>query len=410
MAKEHFIPFRKSDIVAMCLQDSGFEQQQHDDFVHCCSLLQSIFHFEFHQRLEQLKDRYAPVNPDSDTRRIAVASPAPGGSFLTQLESLLEKANYVRLQKVDLEYALAEHTLFKIKLMVDFSDFEEVLMFCRGESQHEEEVSGPLGLGSKRISFTNYDRVVVYIKFKPDFVPRPGLLPDCQPGATLLKLFQNVPRADLEMLFPNTEVRMRTIDRLLLGVPAVVSGTAIISTKLGTTLVLIGSLIGFWLGLHKQAVVLDQTSVLALVAGLGALIAYLWKQISKFRNRKTKFLQILTENLYFKNLDNNAGVLHYLLDTAEEEECKEAILAYYALLRAGEALDTQTIDQWLEHWFKTRWRCQLDFDITDALENLDRLGLLTAQGGGWQVRPPAEAGAILGDRWTAFFKHGERLL
>ena len=61
MAKEHFIPFRKSDIVAMCLRDSDFDAQQQEDFAHCCSLLQSIFHFEFHQSLEQLKDRYAPV-------------------------------------------------------------------------------------------------------------------------------------------------------------------------------------------------------------------------------------------------------------------------------------------------------------------------------------------------------------
>ena len=65
MAKEHFIPFRKSDIVAMCLRDSDFDQQQQEDFAHCCRLLHSIFHFEFHQRLEQLKDRYALVNPDA---------------------------------------------------------------------------------------------------------------------------------------------------------------------------------------------------------------------------------------------------------------------------------------------------------------------------------------------------------
>jgi hypothetical protein len=30
-----------------------------------------------------------------------------------------------------------------------------------------------------------------------------------------------VPRADLEMLFPNARVRMRLIDKLLIGVPAV---------------------------------------------------------------------------------------------------------------------------------------------------------------------------------------------
>ena len=32
-----------------------------------------------------------------------------------------------------------------------------------------------------------------------------------------------------------------------------------------------------------------------------------------------RFLQTLTQNLYFKNLDNNAGVFYRLLDEAEEE-------------------------------------------------------------------------------------------
>jgi hypothetical protein len=40
----------------------------------------------------------------------------------------------------------------------------------------------------------------------------------------------------------------------------------------------------------------------------------------EFRGR----LEALKENLYFRNLDNDAGVFHHLLDAAEEEEVKEA--------------------------------------------------------------------------------------
>jgi hypothetical protein len=68
------------------------------------------------------------------------------------------------------------------------------------------------------------------------------------------------------------------------------------------------------------------------------------------------------------------------------------------------------VDRRLEHWFKAQWRCQLDFYSTDALEKLGRLGLPGAQDGTWQVRAAAEAGTILGDRWSAFFKSGNRLL
>ena len=99
-----------------------------------------------------------------------------------------------------------------------------------------------IGLVSKTIAFTNYERVVVYIRFRDDYQQTKDQLPACRPGSTLLKLFQNVPKADLEMLFPNTPVRMRTVDKLLIGVPAVVSGGIVLTTKLGASLVLLGSL------------------------------------------------------------------------------------------------------------------------------------------------------------------------
>ncbi len=63
MTNAHCIPFRKSDIIAMCLQDSDFDPEHKEAFSDCCKLLQSIIHVEFHRRLERLKDRYAPVNP-----------------------------------------------------------------------------------------------------------------------------------------------------------------------------------------------------------------------------------------------------------------------------------------------------------------------------------------------------------
>ena len=57
-----------------------------------------------------------------------------------------------------------------------------------------------------------------------------------RPGSTIIKLFQNVPRDDLEMVFPNVQVRMRRIDKLLIGVPALISGIVVIVTKLFASL------------------------------------------------------------------------------------------------------------------------------------------------------------------------------
>ena len=155
----------------------------------------------------------------------------------------------------------------------------------------------------------------------------------------IIKLFQDVPRADLEMLFPNARVRMRTIDKLLIGVPAVVSGIIMVVTKLVAALLPVLLLLAFWFGLRREPVELSQGQLVTLGAGLAALGGFLVRQFGKFKNRKIQFMKSLSDNLYFRNLDNDAGVFNHLLDAAEEEEVKEAVLAYHFLRTAEGALD-----------------------------------------------------------------------
>jgi hypothetical protein len=66
---------------------------------------------------------------------------------------------------------------------------------------------------------------------------------------------------------------------------------------------------------------------------------------SKFKNRKIQFMRALSENLDFRNLDNDAGVFHLLLDAAEEEEVKEVVLAYHFLRTAARPLTAVELDR-----------------------------------------------------------------
>lgn len=400
---KRYIPYRKSDIVRMCLAGKELDAAQADRFRIFDRLLTQVFHYEYHQLQEQLKNAYAPVNPDADTRTVELDSTEDSARFIDLLETLLDKANYEKVSDRDLQQALSEESMFKIRLQVDFNDYAEVLLFCRGQSVRHETLTSWFGLRKRDISFTNYDRVVVYLKFKDDFDPSLSQLPENRAGATLLKLFQNVPKADLEMLFPNTRVRMRTMDKLLIGVPAVVSGGIVISTKLGTTLVLIGTLVGYWIGLHQDPVELNRATVIALLAGLGALGAYLWKQFSNFRNRKLRFMQALTRNLYFKNLDNNAGVFLRLVNDAEEEECKEVVLAYFFLLVSNTALKQAELDRVIENWFAEHWQVELDFEVDDALNKLVRLQLVECVDDDYRAVDIEQAIERLDAQWDNYF-------
>lgn len=409
--KARFIPFRRNDIITLLQAQTHLSQPDRDKLRDVCELLKNIYHFQFHRALETLKDCYAPVNPDADTKTIFPRSAeeiqALEQQLIEELKALLNTANFEQITEADLARAMAEESLFKIKLNVDFDDFEQMLFFRRGESPRKETLVSLFGLRKREIEFINYDRVVIVVKYKPaayfEQTDRKQLY--FTPGSTIIKLFRNVPRSDLEMLFPNTEVRMKTIDKLIIGVPAAIGGIIMLVTKLGTTLLLSGALIAFWLGMRDQPVELNQTNLLALAAGFGTLGAFLWKQFSNFKNRKIRFMKTLADNLYFKNLDNNIGVFHRLIDAAEEEECKEAMLAYYFLLISDTPLSAEELDQTIENWFAQYQQHELDFEIQDALEKLLELNLIKEEHDRYVAVSLDKARQTLDRVWDAYYSY-----
>jgi hypothetical protein len=408
---DRFIPFTKSDVIEMCVKDAQLTEAEVEGFRDFCRILEALFHYEFHARLEKLKTCYGPFNPDADTRRIFNASELEKMNLQKQLVSemtaVLDAANFEKVTAQDLQQALAEESLFQIRLEVDFDDFEDVIFFRRGKAIKEETLVKFFGLSKKKFQFTNYERVAIYIKFKEksyfDGQDRKKLY--FEPGSTIIKLFHNVPKADLEMLFPNSKVRMKTIDKIIIGVPAAVSGIIVLVTKLGASLLLVGSVLSFWLGFQDEEVQIKQQHLIALGAGLGTLGGFLFRQINKYKNRKIKFMKALSDNLYFKNLDNNAGVFYHLIDAAEEEEFKEAVLAYNFLLSAKEALTKRELDHRIETWLAQRWDCHIDFEIGDAVKKLQRLELIEVDDDHLRCVPLSAARQQLDSIWDNFFAY-----
>ncbi len=388
MTAERFIPFRKASIVTMCVDEVPAEERE--SFRAFVDLLASLLHHEFRTRLEVIKDTYHPFNPDSDTRSIVEPGPderqAAQQRLVDELSALAEDANFERISVDDLGRAFAEESLMKVRLEADFDDFEQIVFYRRGEHPRHEEVKQFLGLRRRTLEFTTYGKVLVYVKFQDatHFEVKGKKVDDLPftPGSTIIKLFQNVPRADLEMLFPNAQVRMRPIDKLLIGVPAAVSGVIVVATKLIAALIPVLLLLGFWVGLRREPVQLNQGQLVALGAALMAFGGYVVRQFTKFKTRKIQFMKALSENLYFRNLDNDAGVFHHLLDAAEEEEVKEAVLAYHFLRTAGGPLTAAELDSRIEEWFTRRWDASFDFEVDDGLAKLRRLRLVDDGGQG----------------------------
>ena len=412
-----FIPFRRADLVDMLSADDRLAVSERDDFGAFAELLSATFHFEFRSRLETLKDAYAPFAHDPDTRTVRTwdesEKAAARDRLVAELHRLLEDANFRAVSEEDIERAFEDESLLELRVHVNFDSFEHLLFFRRGETRREEELTKWFGLRKRTVTFTNYEKVLMFVTFKDAdyFVEHGEDLEDLpfEPGSTVIKLFQDVPRADLEMLFPNAEVRMRTRDKLRIGVPALVSGIVVLSTKLLTTLGLLVVLLGFWLGLREERVELDQAALVTLGAGLGALGGYLTRQFNKFKKRKLEFMNTLTRNLYFRNLDNDAGVFHNLLDSAEEAEVKETLLGWFFLRTTDRPLSPDELDHAVEEWFAERWDCRLNFEVVDSVAKLRRLGLVEeVDGGKVTAVPVAEAMRRLDEQWDRYFEYPSR--
>ena len=169
MAAERFIPFRKQDIIEMCIQELSDETSRHS-FEEFCQLLSSVIHFDYHALLESLKNNYAPFDPNSDTQQLNTFSLEQREqcqkAFAENFATTLNAANFEKITEQDLQEALTEESLFKVRLAVEFDDFEQVVFYRRGESQLSETITSLWGYRKQVINFTNYDRVAVYITFK----------------------------------------------------------------------------------------------------------------------------------------------------------------------------------------------------------------------------------------------------
>jgi len=409
MQTARYIPFRKHDIITMCVKELAKDQQT--SFKQLCELLASLIHFQYHGTLESLKNNYAPFDPNSDTRLINSVTDEQKAQcqrdFAKDFANVLNAANFEVITHQDLQDALNEESLFKVRLEVEFEDFEEVVFYRRGESQLTETITSFWGLRKKPLHFTNYDRVAVFIRFKDKayFESKNKLPMGFEPSSTIVKLFQNVPKADLEMLFPNSEVRMRPIDKVIIGSSALIGGAVVLVTKLGASLLLLFALFTFWGGFRDEAVTMTQQHFITLAIGIGVFGSFVFKEWSKFKNRKIKFMKALSDNLYFKNLDNNAGVFHTLIDAAEEEDIKEALLAYSFLLKSKNGLSAHALDEQIETWFKSKYQCELDFEISDALEKLERMHLVTCTNTLYNAVNLERAKAILDERWDSLFQY-----
>lgn len=400
--RERFVPRRvgqlTAELAALPWDDASGDA---DRFSHLSRLISALYHYEFHDReraVVEVWDRAA----DDDGAVV---------EFGEQLTGLLDRANYVEVTTDELEEAMARESLLRLRLEVDLDDYRELLIYRKGSHRETIEIPRWRGLRTDERTITVDERVVVHTRVKPQrWFDEQGIDPADRrlvPEHVALKQFQDVPRADIEMLLPSIRVRFRRIDSLLVGIPAVASGIAVLATKLLSTLGLIFVLVGAWLGFRDDEPELDQGALVVLFGGLVAVGGFIISQWTKLKNRRLEYLKTLSETLYFRTLGEGPGVLHTLIAAAEEQEVMEVLLAYRFLLAAPEGLTDDDLDRDIERWLAATCHQDIDFEIEDALAKLRDLDLIEPNGARLRARSIPESLVRLDRRWDELFRYSD---
>ena len=366
--RDHFIPARKIDVLnAVIAHGALASEPEREQFRQFCRLLGAIYHFEYFDQLERLRNDYFYFSPDLDdhARFDSATVERAYGDLIDALTKVLHGANFVEVPQDEIERAHREHGIVRVNIKAPLEDYREVRFFRRGHHHETVEVSKWLGLGKRSVEFGVYDDVVLLVTMKADDAARQESA-GASPGAArrgAAEIFPRHRQRRSECAVSRRRVAMGFRDRLMLGVPALIGGVPIL-LKLASTVTVLFLVAGFYLGLSNVVRDEEMAGALAAVSGLVALGGFMATQWVRFQRQSLIHQKILSDNVYYRNVNNNAGIFDYVIGEAEEQECKEAFLADYFLLKEDgpteDVLDVR-IEVWLNkirrgHRFRMR-RC-----------------------------------------------------
>ena len=363
-------------------------------------------------KLMDLGRAYEPFSPDSDLLVTRKYSDADRTSLRLQLvdgmRDLMQQANFTRIAEEDVDLVLTKDSHYGLDLHVDLEAFEVLEIFYRGAiiQKGERRTLKKLYLRKEEFDIPIFQRLAIVFKLKPEDVRirevmvkhgldadkaermvkrMRGLVSDqIKPEFVYLKLFKNIPRADIEMVFPNTKIRFRLFDKIKLGVTA--------SGGLGA---------GIAGTMTKLAVASNPIALAGAVAGLGGIAL---RQVVAFSNQRNKYMVKMAQNLYSHALADNRGVMTLLAERAAEEDLKEEILLYTILAKETVRLaDIHAVDKAVESYLAKTFGIDVNFDVQDALGRLKQEGLVTVGSDGMlHTLPPDAASARIDELWDRY--------
>lgn len=408
-----YIAARKAELGRAIAAEPGLPAGDSAAMPALFELFAALLHHEAHARLEALKALYDPLDPDAPpSRRDASATALE--AFEVAFTEALAKANFVEVDPESVQTREATKLLTGLAIKPSLAGIRRIRYFARGARPEQIVRKTWFGLRSRTIEAQVMSDVIVLVGFKADDeIKREDrrvfahMRRGMRPGAAIVKHFRNVANAELVTLHPGAKPSMLRRDQIFLAAPAIATGVPVL-LNLWPALTVLFAVLAAYFG--AQGVIEDDElkRALAAMSGLVAVGAFVMRQRLKYETQTLRYQKQLADTVYFRNLANNAGVLDLLIGAGEEQDVKEAILAYGILRRSDHSLAKGEIDNFAEAFLRERFGLEIDFEINDALNKLEKLGLVAREGDAYTAIAPNAAVARLDAAWDAVFNFSSR--
>ena len=233
-AGDHFIPIRQAELVDLLASQPDLKAQEVDLFRRLAQILSATVHHEYQQELEALKADYAPFDPDSDTVSVgavgvAKALDALDGSVRSSGETSRAGQFHLFVARRD-RASPGRRKPVGVESDRRFRSFRSLGNLCPRPGNRARQVRS-LSTRFRKVESDaeTFQRLVVMLKLRPHRSLPKGVDND----DVYLKLFKDIPRMDLEMLLPGTQIKMSLFDRTKIVLPTV-SGMALTGWKVIT--------------------------------------------------------------------------------------------------------------------------------------------------------------------------------
>ncbi|XP_060208772.1 uncharacterized protein LOC132636094 isoform X2 [Lycium barbarum] len=174
-----------------------------------------------------------------------------------------------------------------------------------------------------------------------------------------LKIYEKIPIPDLPVVFPHKKLSFRILDSVRLDIASVFG------------------LLAYFIN-YKFENIFSPSAILLDVIAVSALVIYVSRVVLGYKQTWDRYQLLVNRTLNEKTIASGFGSVYFLLDASEQQQYKEAILAYAVLLKENSQENcAKNVGARCEKFIYDLLDEKVEMPVDKAINTLVRLGIVT---------------------------------